>query len=124
MSLLSNFRRNSYNGSSVLNQADATGSYLGLQVNVGINAELFNGRLALSVDGYYQREAKRITLPISVHLLQLRIYYPDSQYRLAGEQRVDDGEQYKIFDGHAFKWELATNLLTKKQTVSIGWSMI
>ena len=55
---------NSYNGSSGFKiGADAADLIWekANQVNVGINAELFNGRLALSVDGYYQKD-KRITL--------------------------------------------------------------
>ncbi len=63
---------NSYNGSSGFKiGADAADLIWekANQVNVGINAELFNGRLALSVDGYYQKRQADYFI-ISVLLLQ------------------------------------------------------
>lgn len=101
---------NSYNGSSGFKiGADAADLIWekANQVNVGINAELFNGRLALSVDGYYQKTSG---LLYNISTLATTGYTTRTANIGSLENKgLEVMVSGKIFDG-PFKWELATNL--------------
>mgnify|MGYP000627011557 CR=1 FL=1 len=111
---------NSYNGSSGFKiGADAADLIWekANQVNVGINAELFNGRLALSVDGYYQKTSG---LLYNISTLATTGYTTRTANIGSLENKgLEVMVSGKIFDG-PFKWELATNLsYTKNKLLSL-----
>ena len=111
---------NSYNGSSGFKiGADAADLIWekANQVNVGINAELFNGRLTLSVDGYYQ---KTNGLLYNISTLATTGYTTRTANIGSLENKgLEVMVSGKIFDG-PFKWELATNLsYTKNKLLSL-----
>lgn len=86
-------------------------------MNVGINAELFNGRLALSVDGYYQKTSG---LLYNISTLATTGYTTRTANIGSLENKgLEVMVSGKIFDG-PFKWELATNLsYTKNKLLSL-----
>lgn len=87
------------------------------QVNVGINAELFDGRLALSLDGYYQKTTGLLynTSTLATTGYTSRTANVGSLENKGLEVMVSG----KILNG-PFKWDVTTNLTyTKNKLLSL-----